>query len=89
MFGHGSFVSLNGAGGQVRLAQAPVFSGPSAPMPSAAPAPAPAPAPVAAPPPPAAAPAPDVSTGLSHGAQVAIGVAIFGITILGVFFLND
>jgi hypothetical protein len=88
MFGQGSFVSLPGAGGQVRLAQAPVYSGPSAPMPAAAPPPPPMVAPAPAPAP-APTPAPVVSTGLSHGAQVAIGATIFGLAILGAIFLTD
>lgn len=84
MFGQGStFMGLNGAGGEVRLAQAPVYSGPSAPMPSAAPA-----APAAQAPSVDVAPTP-VSTGLSHGAKVAIGVGLLGLTLLGTIFLTD
>lgn len=84
MFGGSSFVSLGGAGGQVKLAQAPTY--PPAP---AAPAPAPAPV-VVAPPPIVTAPAPvATSGGISHGTQVAIAATLFGLTVLGAIFLTD
>lgn len=90
MFGGSSFVSLGGAGGQVKLAQqAPSY--PPAPAAALAPAPAPTPAPmpVSVPPPAVVAPVPVVTTGISHGAQVAIAAGIFGVTILGAIFLSD
>lgn len=86
MFGGGSFVSLGGAGGQVRLAQAPAYA-PAAPAPASAPVQAPVPV---APPAPVAAPAPiATASGISHGAQVAVAATLFGLTILGAIFLTD
>lgn len=79
MFGQSGFVGLPGAGGEVRLAQAP--------MPTAAP-PSPAPAPVG-PPLPVSTPDVTATSGLSHGAQVAIGATILAATILGMLFLTD
>jgi hypothetical protein len=76
MFGGSTFMGLNGAGGQVRLAQA---------YPQAAAQPQAAPPP---PPPPAApepAPAP-VTAGMSKGTQVAIAAGILGVTVLGLLF---
>lgn len=85
MFGQAGFVGLNGAGGEVRLAQAPAY--PPAPAATPAPAPAPVPAPVVVAP---AAPAPVVvDTGMSHGVQIAIGVTILGLAVIGLMSLTD
>lgn len=85
MFGGNSFVSLGGAGGQVKLAQAPTYP----PAPAAAPAPAPTPPPAQVAPTPVATPAPAVTAGMSHGTQVAIAATVFGLSILGAIFLTD
>lgn len=80
-------MSLNGAGGQVKLAQAPVFSGPSAPMPQPAPAPAPAVAPAGPPLPVLAEPV--APSGLSHGMQVSVATVLVGLLLAGAILLTD